>query len=105
MAKKFKAATGALRWWQITLLVFAAADIGLSVDTAVANMAEALGKPVWLLNGGDSSCHWRTARCYSTWSARLRPNSQPRQGNWDTSLTVMVCDLADLVWVRGVERW
>ncbi|MBB2179092.1 tetratricopeptide repeat protein [Gluconacetobacter tumulicola] len=58
--------------WLDTARVVAGLDLVITVDTAMAHLAGAMGRPVWLLNrfGGD----WR-------WSAAFDRAEAPRWGN------------------------
>ena len=47
-------------------------DLVISVDTAVAHLAGALGKPVWLLDRFDSCWRWLSGRRDSPWYPKLR---------------------------------
>ena len=57
-------------------------DLVISVDTAVAHLAGALGKPVWLLNRFDTCWRWLLARDDSPWYPALRQFRQPSPGDW-----------------------
>jgi hypothetical protein len=70
-------------------------DLVISVDTAVAHLAGALGKPVWLLNRHDSCWRWLHRREDSPWYAGLRQFRQPRRGDWDTPLAAVAAALRD----------
>jgi hypothetical protein len=59
-------------------------DLVISVDTAVAHLAGALGKPVWLLNRFDSEWRWLTGRADSPWYAEMTIFRQTGPGNWDS---------------------
>ena len=59
-------------------------DLVISVDTAVAHLAGAMGKPVWLLNRYDSCWRWLRGRDDSPWYATLRQFRQPEPGDWTT---------------------
>jgi tetratricopeptide (TPR) repeat protein len=65
-----------------TAALVEALDLVISVDTAVAHLAGALGKPVWLLNRFDSCWRWPTARSDSPWYPTLTQFRQPRPGDW-----------------------
>jgi tetratricopeptide (TPR) repeat protein len=57
-------------------------DLVISVDTAVAHLAGALGKPVWLLNRFESEWRWLLEREDSPWYPTMRVFRQPRAGDW-----------------------
>jgi hypothetical protein len=59
-------------------------DLVISVDTAVAHLAGALGKPVWLLNRFDTDWRWLLNRDDSPWYPTLRQFRQPSPGDWNT---------------------
>lgn len=65
----------------------------ISVDTAVAHLAAALGKPVWLLDRFDADWRWLTGRTDSPWYPTLRIYRQPRPGDWDPVLAAVTSDL------------
>ena len=61
-------------------------DLVISVDTAVAHLAGALGKPVWLLNRFDTCCRWLLDRDDSPWYPSLRQFRQPTPGDWQSAI-------------------
>jgi Flp pilus assembly protein TadD len=70
-------------------------DLLIAVDTAVAHLAGALGRPVWLLNRFDGCWRWLTARDDSPWYPTLRQFRQTQPGDWDTVLRAVTAALAD----------
>lgn len=68
-------------------------DLVISVDTAVAHLAGALGKPVWLLNRFESEWRWLLEREDSPWYPTLRIFRQPAPGDWGSVITRMVGEL------------
>jgi hypothetical protein len=59
-------------------------DLVIGVDTAVAHLAGALGKPFWMLNRFNSCWRWLENREDSPWYPEtLRIFAQRRPGNWD----------------------
>ena len=67
-----------------TAALIANLDLVISVDTAVAHLAAALGKPVWLLNRFDSCWRWLRKREDSPWYPSLKIFRQPKLGDWPT---------------------
>ncbi|MDB5400686.1 MAG: hypothetical protein JWQ55_2704 [Rhodopila sp.] len=78
-----------------TAALIANLDLVIAVDTAVAHLSAALGKPVWLLNRFDSCWRWLTGRRDSPWYPGLRLYQQPRPGDWDPVLAEVASDLRD----------
>ena len=58
-------------------------DLVISVDTAVAHLAGALGRPVWLLNRFGSEWRWGLSREDSPWYPTMKIFRQPYEGAWD----------------------
>ena len=80
-----------------TAALVANLDLVISVDTAVAHLAAALGKPVWLLDRFDPCWRWLTGRRDSPWYPALRLYRQPRAGDWDSIVAEVARDLRELV--------
>lgn len=59
-----------------------ALDGVVTVDTAVAHLAGALGRPVWLLVAYAPDWRWLHGRADSPWYPTLRMFRQPRPGDW-----------------------
>jgi tetratricopeptide (TPR) repeat protein len=59
--------------WDDTAALISCLDLVITVDTSVAHLAGALGKPVMLMMHTEGSWHWMTKRLDSPWypSARL----------------------------------
>jgi tetratricopeptide (TPR) repeat protein len=71
-------------------------DLVISVDTAVAHVAGALGKPVWILNRFDTCWRWLLHRSDSPWYPTARLYRQEAPGDWTGVLQRVRRDLADL---------
>ena len=78
-----------------TAAVIANLDLVISVDTAVAHLAGALGKPCWLLLP-DYRCDWRwmTERGDSPWYPSMRLFRQPLDGGWAPVIADVAAALA-----------
>ena len=75
-------------------------DLVITVDTAIAHLAGALGKPVWLMNRYAACWRWLQDRNDSPWYPTLRQFRQSTVGDW-TSVVTAVRDAAnDLLQMR-----
>lgn len=62
------------------------ADLLISVDSAPAHLAGALGRPAWVLLPFDPDWRWLVGREDSPWYPSLRLFRQPVRGDWATPL-------------------
>lgn len=59
-------------------------DVVLTVDTAIAHLSGALGRPTWImLNDFATHWVWMTKREDSPWYSTARLFRQPKMGDWD----------------------
>lgn len=68
-------------------------DLVISVDTAVAHLAGALGKPVWILNRFDTCWRWLLDRNDSPWYPTARLYRQASPDDWSGVLQRVRQDL------------
>ena len=89
--------TGALTDMAETAALVTALDLVISVDTAVAHLAGALGRPIWLLNRFDNDWRWLLSRDDSPWYASLRQFRQTVAGDWAGPVARVRAALAALI--------
>jgi ADP-heptose:LPS heptosyltransferase len=66
-----------------TAALIAGLDLVITVDTSVAHLAAALGKPVWLMLPFAPDFRWLLDREDSPWYPNMRLFRQERPGDWD----------------------
>ncbi|MBY0508720.1 MAG: tetratricopeptide repeat-containing glycosyltransferase family protein [Rhodospirillaceae bacterium] len=66
-------------------------DVVISVDTSVAHLAGALGRPVWLLLPFNPDWRWQLERADSPWYASARLYRQNRAGGLARGLRALTC--------------
>jgi tetratricopeptide (TPR) repeat protein len=70
-----------------TAAIVSQLDLVISVDTAVAHLAGALGKPVWILLNQHGEWRWLTEREDTPWYPTARLFRQTQLENWNPVLT------------------
>lgn len=77
-------------------------DLVISVDTMIAHLAGALGRPVWLLDRFGGDWRWREGFASGrTWYPTLRRFAQPQPGAWDAAIGRAADALAVLAQTGG----
>jgi hypothetical protein len=72
-----------------TAALISALDLVITVDTSVAHMAGALGKPVWVLSRYDACWRWMMNRDDSPWYPSMRLFTQEKPHDWSAPLERM----------------
>ena len=72
-------------------------DLVISVDTSVAHLAGALGKPFWLLNRYNTCWRWLLDREDSPWYPTARLFRQDAMREWDPVIARVATALQDYV--------
>jgi len=68
-------------------------DLIISIDTAVAHLAGALGKPVWTLLPFIPDWRWMLNRNDSPWYPTMRLFRQPSRGDWESVIALIAKEL------------
>jgi tetratricopeptide (TPR) repeat protein len=85
--------TGELHDFEDTAALVDQLDLVISVDTSVAHLAGALGKPVWLLNRFDTCWRWLSAGDRSVWYPSMKIFRQRSAGEWDEVIARVQAEL------------
>ena len=106
------AATPQLKYFGVAIEDFedaaaliALCDLVISVDTASAHLAGAMGKPVWLLLPHVPDWRWLMERSDSPWYPSASLYRQPAPGRWDAVLAQLQDRLARLLGDKSVGTW
>jgi len=70
-------------------------DLVVTVDTAVAHLAGAMGKPVWVLLPFVPDWRWMLERSDSPWYPTMRLFRQEKLGDWETPVSQAARALKD----------
>jgi tetratricopeptide (TPR) repeat protein len=79
-----------------TAAAIAQLDLVITVDTAVAHLAGALGKPVWVLLSATPDWRWMMEREDTPWYPNMRLFRQSQSGDWEELLERVK---------QALERW
>ena len=85
-----------LRDFADTAAVITGLDLVITVDTAVAHLAGAMGKPVWLLLPRVPDFRWLMDRTTSPWYPTARLFRKRGTHTWDTVITTAATELKAL---------
>lgn len=72
-------------------------DLVITIDTSIAHLAGALGKPVWIALKHVPEWRWRLEGEDSPWYPSARLFRQARRGDWDDVFARMARALGDIV--------
>jgi Flp pilus assembly protein TadD len=83
--------------WAETAALISMLDLVITVDTGVAHLAGALGKPVWILLSHIPDWRWMLERADSPWYPTARLYRQPAPGDWLAVLSQIRANLEEKV--------
>jgi len=82
MAEQLINAAPELESWLDTAAIVAQLDVLITVDTAAAHLAAAMGKPVWLMLSTEVDWRWGESGIDTAWYRSMRLFRQPALGDW-----------------------
>lgn len=77
-----------------TAAILALCDLVISVDTSVAHVAGAMGRPLWMLVPFAPDWRWTLDRPQSPWYPSAQLIRQKRPGDWDSVIAPLAAALA-----------
>jgi Flp pilus assembly protein TadD len=80
-----------------TAALMANLDLIISIDTAAAHLAGALGRPTGTLLLRDADWRWLVDRADSPWYPTMRLFRQPAEGNWEAAIADVAEAMRDAV--------
>jgi tetratricopeptide (TPR) repeat protein len=83
--------------WRDTAAVLHQLDLLITVDSAVANLAGALGRPTWVCLYPVSDWRWLLDGSTTPWYGSARLFRQPRVGDWASVFGAVATELRQLV--------
>ncbi len=72
-------------------------DLVVTVDSAMAHLAGAMGAPVWVLLHQPADWRWLSGRTDSPWYPSMRLFRQERAGDWDTPIARLLAEWESFV--------
>jgi hypothetical protein len=78
-------------------------DLVITVDTAVAHLAGAMGKPVWIMLPFEADWRWLSNRNDSPWYPTMRLFRQIQFGSWGAVLDNIESALLELIQSNSVK--
>ncbi|HEX7652677.1 MAG TPA: glycosyltransferase family 9 protein, partial [Verrucomicrobiae bacterium] len=87
-----------------TATLVATLDLVITVDTAVAHLAAAMGKPVWILIQHSPDWRWLLERTDSPWYPNVRLFRQTIRGDWQVPLQAASAALAEWLATTAASR-
>jgi len=87
-----------------TAAIIANLDLVITVDTSVAHLAGALGRPTWILLRFDTDWRWGLEADTTHWYPSARLYRQTVRGDWSEPLARIGVDLAAKLRQRAYRR-
>ncbi len=86
-----------LRDFSDTAALIECLDLVISVDTSVAHVAGAIGKPVWILLPYHPDFRWMLERTDSPWYPTAKLYRQPKSEDWQSVIHQVLLELEEFI--------
>ena len=80
--------------FESTAQLVSAMDLVVTIDTAMAHLAGALGKPTWVMLSHSPDWRWMLQREDSPWYPNSRLFRQTAPGNWEDVIAKVLAELS-----------
>jgi tetratricopeptide (TPR) repeat protein len=97
-------AMGKVRDFADTAALLPRVDLVITVDTALAHLAGAMARPVWVLLPFAPDWRWMLERSDTPWYPTMRLYRQSAPGDWAGVIERVRTDLADFAHRAAIER-
>lgn len=87
--------TSELKDFADTAALIESLDLVITVDTAIAHLAGAMGKPAWILLPSVPDWRWMLDRTDSPWYPTIKLFRQPAVGNWHSAIEAITQSLRE----------
>lgn len=79
-------------------------DLVITIDTSIARLAGGLGVPVWVLLPFIAENRFFINRTDSPWYPTMRLFRQPKKGDWDSVINILIPSLRKNIAKQGVSK-
>jgi len=87
-----------------TAALISCLDLVVTIDTSIAHLAGAMGKPVWILLPFSPDWRWLLERVDSPWYPSARLFRQTKIGDWNTPLAQVKAECSKLAVNRDIAH-
>ena len=94
--------SGDMTEFSATAAIVASLGLVITVDTAIAHLAGAMGRPVWVMLPFAADWRWFRDRADSPWYPTMRLFRQDRPGHWPSMVDEVAAALAK--WRAGIAK-
>jgi ADP-heptose:LPS heptosyltransferase len=78
-------------------------DLIVTTDTAMAHLAGAMGRPIWVALQYFLEWRWLLNRDDSPWYPTMKLFRQPERGNWDAVFVQMAIEVQKVMQLRALK--